>query len=100
MSIQLKAIQAQALPILKKYKIKRAGFFGSVLREDFKVGSSDIDILVELPQEVHGFDYVNLKVNLQEELEQSFGRPVDIVEYHLIKPSLKEYILPTQVQIL
>ncbi len=57
-------------------------------------------MLVELPQDVHGYDYIALKVDLQEELESTLGKKVDVVEYDLIKPALKDYILPTQQQII
>jgi len=61
---------------------------------------SDIDILVELPKNIHGFDYVDLKVDLQTDLEAGLGKKVDLVEYELIKPTLKKYILPSQQQII
>ncbi len=92
-------IRQKALPILKKHGVIRAGLFGSALREEMEK-TSDVDILVELPDTVHGFDYVALKVDLQKDLESALERPVEIVEYNLIKPSLKQYILPTQKQIL
>lgn len=61
---------------------------------------SDVDLLVELPKTVHGFDYVNLRVDLQAELESTLKRRVDIVEYNLIKPVLEQRILSSQIQIL
>lgn len=97
--MDISTIKEKTIPILKKYGIKRAGLFGSVVRNEL-THASDIDLLVELPKTVHGFEYVALKVDLQEELEQSLGKHVDVVEYNLIKSSLKEYILPTQIQIL
>ena len=100
MSNRLKAIQDKVLPILKKYNVKKASLFGSVLRDDFQSSKSDIDVLVDLPDTIHGFDYVALKIDLQEELKKILGRPVDVVEYKLIKPSLKPYILPNQFTIL
>jgi len=92
-------IKQLTAPILKKYGILRASLFGSAVRGDMK-NTSDIDILVELPQNVHGFDYVALKIDLQEELEATLGKKVDVVEYSLIKPALKKYILPSQQQII
>ena len=97
--MNVQTVTQKALPILKKHGVVRASLFGSVLKNNIK-NYSDIDILVELPNTVHGFDYVALKLDLQDELESVLGRPVDIVEYNLIKPSLKKYILPTQKQIL
>src|SRR5258708_10348931 len=97
MDIQI--INQLAIPVLKKHGMTRAALFGSIVRGEMN-DTSDIDVLVELPQTVHGFDYVALKVDLQEELESTLGRKVDIVEYDLIKPALKNYILPSQQQII
>lgn len=97
--MNIQTIKHLSLPVLKKYGVLRASLFGSAVRGEMNK-SSDIDILVELPQDVHGYDYVALKVDLQEELESALGKNVDIVEYNLIKPALKEYILPTQQQII
>lgn len=97
--MELKTIKQLANPILKKYGVVRAAVFGSATRNEMKK-QSDVDMLVELPQSVHGYEYVALKVDLQEELETALGKRVDLVEYDLIKPELKQYILPSQVQIL
>ncbi len=97
--MDIQTIKQQALPVLKKYRIVRAAVFGSATRDDMTV-KSDVDFLVELPNDVHGFDYVALKLDLKDELQKSLGKRVDIVEYKLIKPSLVDYILPNQVPIL
>lgn len=80
------------IPILKKYEVNKASLFGSIVRGETKE-QSDIDILVKLPINIHGFDYVGLRLDLQEELEKKLKRKVDLVEYDHIKPSLKKYIL-------
>ena len=92
-------IKKLAVPVLRKYGITRASLFGSAATGGMKE-ASDIDILVALPSTVHGFDYVALKVDLQEELELKLGKKVDIVEYDFIKPALRKYILPTQLQLM
>ena len=97
MDIQI--IKKLALPILKKHGVIRAAIFGSAVRNEM-TKDSDIDIVAELPHTVHGFDYVALKIDLQEDLESALSRKVDLIEYSLIKPELKKYILPTQLQIL
>ncbi len=97
--MNIKSIQNLALPILRKYNVTKAALFGSAVRGEMN-DHSDIDLLVELPTDVHGFEYVDLKVGLQEDLESTFGKNVDLVEYKLIKESLKSYILPEQVRIL
>jgi len=83
------------IPILKKYGVSRASLFGSIVRGDIHK-NSDIDILVELPKKLRGLDFIGMKMDLQEELEKKLNKKVDLVEYHLIKESLKKYILPEQ----
>lgn len=97
--MDIQKIKQLAVPILKKHGVIRASIFGSAARDEMKE-TSDVDMLVELPKTVHGFDYIALKVDLQEELESTLGRHVDVVEYDLIKSALKPYILPSQLPIL
>lgn len=97
--MDIQKIKQLAVPILKKHGITRASLFGSAVSGEMKE-TSDVDVLIELPKTVHGFDYVALKVDLQEELELILGKKVDLVEYDLIKPALKKYILPSQLQII
>jgi len=96
MDNKIKKIKPKIIPILKKYQIGRASLFGSIVSGDFRK-QSDIDILVELPKNVHGFDYIGLRLNLTEELEKILERKVDLVEFDLIKPSLEKYIVKNQV---
>jgi hypothetical protein len=72
--------------IRKKFSVKRIGLFGSVFHEA-EDASSDVDILVEFEQPT--FDhYMELKFFL----EDSFGRPVDLVLADSLKPRLKPII--------
>jgi len=88
-------ITVKIIPILKKYGVSRASLFGSVVRGDTHK-NSDVDILVEVPKDKSLFDMMDI----QFELEDVLKKKVDLVEYHLIKPRLKSYILKDQVQIL
>lgn len=97
MSIQ--NIKQLVIPVLKQNGIVKASLFGSTVRGD-DTTDSDIDILVEIPNSYTGLNYFGFKGNLQEELEKALSKKVDLVEYRLIKPALKKYILPEQVQIL
>ena len=72
-------------------KITEFAFFGSVLREDF-LPESDIDVLVTFDPSAQWslFDLVDMKY----ELEQLFGRKVDLVEKRgLRNPFRKREIL-------
>ena len=97
--MDIQTVKRLVLPVLKKHGVVRAAIFGSAARGK-ATEKSDIDFLVELPPTVHGFDYVALKVGLAEDLKGTLKKDVDVVEYKLVKQSLKPYILPTQVQIL
>src|SRR5690606_12414758 len=97
--MDLQTIRQRALPILKKHRVVRAAVFGSATEGKMN-DTSDVDFLVELPDDIHGFEYVALKEDLKDDLSQSLGKEVDVVEYKLIKPSLRSHILPNQVQIL
>ena len=66
--------------------------FGSYARGDNK-DDSDIDILVQLGKSMSLFDFVGLKLDLEDKL----GTKVDLVQYKTIKPSIKDYILKDEV---
>lgn len=92
---KIEEIKGKILSILKRYKVKRAGIFGSVVRgEENK--ESDIDILVEIVDKMSLLDFAGLKL----ELEEALGQRVDLGEYSTIKPIIKEQILSEEVSIL
>ncbi len=88
-------IKKKLMPILKRHEVKRAGLFGSCVREEMKE-DSDIDILVEINKDISLLDFAGIKV----EMEEALGRKVDLVEYGTIKPLIKDRILSEQVAIL
>ena len=88
-------VKSKAIPILKRYGVKKAAIFGSVVRGEAEA-SSDIDILVEIEGDMSLLDFVGLKI----EIEEALGKKVDLVEYSTIKPLIKERILSEQVVIL
>ncbi|MDO8609410.1 MAG: nucleotidyltransferase domain-containing protein [bacterium] len=95
MNMKISSVEKTIIPVLRKYGVSQASLFGSIVRDEMKNGS-DIDILVKLPDNIHGFDYIDLRLNLQEELEKKLKRKVDLVEFDYIKSSLKKYILTGQ----
>ena len=89
-------IKRIVLPVLKKYDLKKAGVFGSIVRGEIRE-DSDVDILVEIGKDdLSLLDFVGIKL----ELEKALGRKVDLVEYDTIKPLLKERILAEEVPLL
>ena len=88
-------IRPKIIKILKKYKIKRAGLFGSYTKGEQKKGS-DIDILIQPTKDMSLLDLSGLKI----ELEKVLGKKVDLVSYKYIHPYLKDKILKSEVKII
>ncbi|OIO72520.1 MAG: hypothetical protein AUJ85_10125 [Elusimicrobia bacterium CG1_02_37_114] len=93
--INIEEIKKRTVPVLKKYKVRRASLFGSVVTGDTKKGS-DIDLLVELPLTASLFDLAGLKLDLEEML----GKKVDVLTYNSLNPLLKNRILSEEKAIL
>lgn len=91
----IEEIKEKIEPVLREYKVKKAGIFGSVARGEEKE-NSDIDILVEIDDNISLLDFVGLKLALEEIL----GKKIDLGEYSTIKPIIKEQILSEQIVIL
>jgi len=91
----IKEIKGVLVEVLKKYEVKRAAFFGSIVRGE-ATEDSDIDLLIEFEGRKSLLDLVGLKLELQELL----GREVDIITYKSLHPLLKERILNEQVVVL
>jgi len=91
----MKKYLIKIIPILKKYGVKKASLFGSVVSGNIQK-NSDIDILAEIPEEKSLFEVMDI----QFELEKALGKKVDLVEYQNIKTRLKPYILKNQIRIL
>lgn len=67
-------IKQKVEPILRAAGVRRAGLFGSLVREgEFNEGS-DVDILIEPST---GTTFITL-VRLERELENALGRDVDV----------------------
>ena len=91
---KIESIKRKAMPVLRKYKITKAGIFGSYARGENKK-NSDIDFLV-LPPKGIGFGFIGI----QFELEKKLKKKVDLISYRAIHPLLKERILKEEVRIL
>lgn len=68
----------------KRWKVTEFALFGSILRTDFRP-DSDVDVLVSFAPMARWtlFDLVKM----EEELEEIFGRAVDLVERQAIERS-------------
>lgn len=72
---QIRILLSEHLPQLKtKYPIETLALFGSVLRNDFVPGKSDVDILVDFNGSI-GIEFIDLA----DELETLVKTKVDLV---------------------
>lgn len=81
-------------PVLKQRAITRAGIFGSTARGE--PSPRDVDVLVEMPRPYGLFAFLALK----NELEDTLGIKVDLVDYASIKSTLRENILHDEIRII
>jgi predicted nucleotidyltransferase len=86
---QLPETQREAIKkITQKYGVIRVRLFGSVARGEANP-KSDVDLLIEVPPKTSLFTIVGIK----QELEDSLGRPVDVVTEAAISPYIREQVL-------
>jgi len=79
------------IELCRLHGVSRLEAFGSILRDDFDTGRSDVDILVEFDPSVAA-SFTNF-LNLKEALEALFRRSVDLVELRAIRNRrLRRYI--------
>jgi predicted nucleotidyltransferase len=91
---QIDEIKSAVNATLRKFGVKKAALFGSVVRGD-ATGGSDIDMLVEFEPGRSLLDLAGLNL----ELESLLARKVDIVTYGSLHPLLRDRILKEQVPI-
>lgn len=68
----------------RKYHVARLYVFGSVLREDFRPGESDVDLLVEF-EAMDGYSRAEAYFDMLDELEVLLGTRVDLVMAGAVK---------------
>src|SRR3989344_477129 len=93
---EIESIKFKIIAILKKNKVSRAGIFGSYSKGEQKK-NSDIDIAVEInDKNMSLLGFIELKLKLEDVL----GKKVDLVEYSVIKPLIKNRILNEEIKII
>jgi hypothetical protein len=93
-SKNIEEIKKKIIPILKQYRVTRAGIFGSFARGEQKKGS-DVDILIEIGDWASMLDIIRLN----RLLEENINKKVDLVEYSCIRKELKKNILNDEISI-
>ncbi|HEX5165914.1 MAG TPA: nucleotidyltransferase domain-containing protein [Thermomicrobiales bacterium] len=82
--------EKQLAAICNRYHVRELALYGSVLREDFR-DDSDIDVLVEFePDASIGFSDL---IGLQQDLADTVGREVDLVERRSLHPANRDAVL-------
>lgn len=72
----------------RKWRVGELSIFGSALRDDFGP-DSDLDFLVSFEPEAR-LD-IDILLDMKEELEARFGRPVDVVEKEALRNPWRKY---------
>lgn len=99
----MNALVAARLPALKalcqKHAVRQLDLFGSAAADDFDPARSDLDFVVDfLPVPRRGFSDVCFAVLA--DLQELFGRPVDLVEVTAIRnPYFRKSVEETRVPI-
>jgi hypothetical protein len=94
-AVDIDYIKEKSLPELKKAGVLKSSLFGSFARGEAGP-ESDVDILVEFPDDKTMFDLIEL----EERLGAALGKKVDVLTYRAIHHLLRERILREQIPIL
>ena len=94
-TIDINYIKEKSLPELRKAGVLKSSLFGSFARGEAHQ-ESDIDILVEFPENKSLFDLIELK----QALEASLGRKTDVITYRSLSHLLRESVLREQIPLL
>jgi predicted nucleotidyltransferase len=90
---------ARLADLCRKYDVRRLDVFGSALRRDFDPNRSDLDFVVEF----NDFNVENAAdryLGLMVDLEDLFGRQIDLVSYRAIKnPYFKQVVDTTRISL-
>ena len=92
MTTQLKKYSDTLTPLMRRYGVVKAAFFGSLVSGTFREGQSDVDILVLPPRGMSLLDFIGLK----QDIEDLMDTDIDLLSYNGISPYLKSSILSNQ----
>lgn len=81
------AQRSDIIALLRRYGVRRAGLFGSMIRGDARP-ESDVDLLIQPPPIMSLFGFSELALALEDML----GRPVELVTYASLHPRLRDSV--------
>jgi predicted nucleotidyltransferase len=84
----LESLRLAKPELMASFKVREIGLFGSVVRSE-QTDDSDIDILVDLPQEADLLDLIGLSQYLEELLRHK----VDVVPKGALRSEIREHVL-------
>lgn len=93
--ITINCIKEKVIPALKRAGVLRSSLFGSFARGEAS-SESDVDLLVEFPDDRTMLDLIDLQNNL----ESALGKKVDLVTFRSLHHLLRDRILKEQIPIL
>ena len=93
----IQKIRSNIIKVLKKYRVEKAGIFGSYARGE-QNGKSDVDIIITYPKSPkgRGFGFVRIEY----ELEEALKKKVDLITYNEANPLIKKRILKEEIRII
>ncbi len=88
----IEARKSELKDLCERCRVERLALFGSALRKDFDSDISDLDFVVEF-EPMSPSEHAEAYFGLLEELENLFGRKVDLVEVGTVRnPYLRQEI--------
>ena len=90
MSTRVSVPEEEIADFCRRYHVRQIEVFGSTLRDDFGP-ESDVDVLVAFEPDAQ-IGLITLS-RMRRELEELFGRPVDLVPREGLKPRIREAVL-------
>jgi predicted nucleotidyltransferase len=85
---ELRSMAPQIHLLISRYGATNLAVFGSVARDEASE-HSDVDLLVDLPEQTSLIDRADLKLALEELLQQK----VDLIRRRNLKPELRERVI-------
>lgn len=88
-------LKIRIYPILSSAGVTRSEIVGSYARGE-NTDKSDLDLMVEVPENTSLIQFANLQL----ELEEALSMKVDLISYDAINPKLKPHLEKNSVKII